>query len=140
MDDLERKLECLRRVIRNCREHVEAGDRRRIYSQYLRYALNEFDGLNFYHSVAAHGLNRSEVVYEHAVPHGFVMGKLLALGSLDDESIMAVLRRFYVICVITRDEDKQLNRAGLRSKMPDGWCEKTSSVFARYEVVGIKVA
>jgi hypothetical protein len=44
-----------------------------------------------------------------------------------------------VICVITKEEDKRLNASGLRSKMPDGWNDKSGSVFARYQRVGISI-
>ncbi|QBZ83030.1 hypothetical protein GHNINEIG_01071 [Hydrogenovibrio crunogenus] len=139
MQTINQKLECLRRVINNSKEHVKAGDKTRIYSQYIRYALDEFKEINFCTSIKANGLKRKEVTHEHVVPHFFIMNKLLNLDSLTDQNILAVLNKFYIICQITKDEDKYLNAAGLRSKMPDGWNEKTDSVFARYENVGIEI-
>mgnify|MGYP000925907118 FL=1 len=67
------------------------------------------------------------------------MNKLLSLETLNNENIMSVIERFYILCAITREEDKLLNAAGYRSKMPDGWNEETDSVFARYELVGISI-
>jgi len=51
----------------------------------------------------------------------------------------ALLKRYYVICAITKGEDKLLTAAGLRSKMPDGWDELNDSIYARYEVAGILI-
>ena len=67
------------------------------------------------------------------------MEKLFSLSPVTNESIMGVLSKFYIICRITKEQDKQLNAAGLRSKMPMGWNEDEDSVFARYEAVGISV-
>lgn len=140
MRGTEQKLECLKKVILNSKEHIKAKDPTRIYSQYMRYALDEFSRLNFYTSEEAKGLKRKDVTYEHVIPHSFVMEKLLKLEPVTAENIMAVIEKYYVICVVTKSEDKLLTAAKLRSKMPEGWNEETDSVFARYEAetVGIK--
>ena len=140
MRTIEQKLECLRKAISNARAHARAGDPTRIYSQYIRYALDEFKHLNICTSVKAHGLKRKDVVHEHAVPHSIVMKKLLELDSLTDESIMSVLNKYYVICVITKDEDDRLTSAGLRSKMPDQWNGENDGVFARYEHEKVRIS
>lgn len=129
----EQKIECLRKAISNAKEHIQANDPRRIYSQYIRYSLDEFKDLNFYTSIEAKGLERKHVIHEHVVPHSIVMEKLLSLEVLTDENIMSVINKYYIICKITKAEDKRLNAAKLRSKMPEGWNDKTDSVFARYE-------
>jgi len=69
---------------------------------------------------------------------GALVDKLLTLVPLTNDNILKMLKKYYVICAITKEEDKKLNAAGLRSKMPDGWKED-DSVFARYEEVGILV-
>jgi hypothetical protein len=51
---------------------------------------------------------------------------------------MSLIKKYYVICAITKEEDRQLNAAGLRSKMPKDR-EIDNNVFARYEAVGISV-
>lgn len=135
----EQKLECLKKAILNSREHIRANDPTRIYSQYIRYALGEFSRLNFYVSGEAKGLKRKDVIHEHVIPHSIVMKKLLTLESLTSENVMSVIEKYYLICVITKKEDKLLTAAGLRSKMPDGWDEEDGSVFARYEAVGILI-
>jgi len=134
----EQKLDCIKRAISNAQEHMRANDPRSVYSQYVRYALHEVSDLNFYTSIEAKGLKRKEVIHEHVVPHGLLLEKLLSLNSLTNENIMAVLQKYYVICKITKEEDKRLNSAGFRSKMPEGWADN-DSVFARYEKVGILI-
>jgi len=132
------KLECIRKAISNSQEHIKANDPRRVYSQYIRYALDEISDINFRTSRAAKGLKRNAVIHEHVIPHSIVMDKLLTLVPLTNDNILKMLKKYYVICAITKEEDKKLNAAGLRSKMPDGWKED-DSVFARYEEVGILV-
>ena len=133
----QQKVECLRKAIRNAREHIEAGDRPRIYSQYIRYALDDLKYLNFFTSEEAVDLSRSEVRHDHVVPHSWVMNRLLALDSLNDASILKVLRKYFFICVISKREDMLLNSAGLRKKMPDGWDPDLGDVFERYRVAGL---
>ena len=134
------KLECLRKAISNSKEHIKAGDPTRIHSQYIRYALDEFVSLNKCFSTKAVDLNRRDVIYEHVVPHSVVMKKLLELDSLTDENIMSVLKKFYVICVITKEEDKRLSAAGLRRDMPHQWNHENDSIFARYEHEKVQIS
>ena len=135
---IEQKIECIKKAVSNAQEHIRAGDPRRVYSQYIRYALDEVSDINFYRSTAARDLKRKDVIHEHVVPHSIVMNKLLALDPLTFESVMSLIKKYYVICAITKEEDKQLNAAGLRSKMPKDW-ESDNNVFARYEAVEISV-
>ena len=65
------------------------------------------------------------------------MNRLLELDSLTDESILATLKRYFFICAISKREDKLLNDAGLRAKMPNDWDPDTDDVFERYKVAGI---
>ena len=139
MRTMEQKIECIRRVILNAQDHIQAGDPKRVYSQYVRYALDEVSGINFCRSVKAKGLKRKDVIHEHVVPHLIVMDKLLSLDKLTNENIINVINKYYVICAITKEEDKKLNAAGLRSKMPKNWNDESGSVFARYETVGIDI-
>lgn len=130
---LEQKLECLRKAISNSKEHILAGDPLRIYSQYMRYALDQFIYLNFFTSAEANGLDRQYVIHEHVIPHRIVMKKLLDLHPLTDENIMFVLKRYYIICKITKEEDGRLSNVGLKKKMPPEWNEEDGCVFARYK-------
>lgn len=135
----QQKLECLKKVIANSKEHIKANDSKRIYSQYMRYAMDEFSDVNFCTSQNAKGLARKDVIHEHVVPHGIVMDKLLKIEPLTTENILSVIKKYYVICAITKDEDKLLNQAKLRSKMPKGWNEEVDSIFARYQAVRIEI-
>lgn len=139
MRDMTQKLDCLRRVILNSKEHIKANDPKRIYSQYMRYAMDEFSKMNKCTSENASGANSKDVIHEHVVPHSIVMNKLLEIENLTNENILSVLQKYYVICDITREEDQLLNNAKLRSKMPRDWNEESDSIFARYEAVGISV-
>lgn len=130
---IEQKLECLRKAISNSKKHRESGDPERIYSQYIRYALDEFSDLNFCTSKNAKNLKRKEVIHEHVIPHRFVMNKLLELNSLTDEAMLQIIKKYYIICKITKEEDNRLNTAKLRKSMPPEWDEENDSLFARYE-------
>lgn len=137
MEDIDRKIDFIRRVIINCKNDINLDDPKRTYSQYARYALDEVSDINFCTSKNAKGLKRKDVIYEHVIPHSNIMKKLFSIDPLTNENILKVLRKYYIICAITKEEDRLLNAAKLRSKMPDGWNEETGSVFARYESVGI---
>ena len=134
----KKKLECLKKVILNSLEHKRANDPVRIYSQYIRYALDEFKDINFYQSKEAKLLKRKDVIHEHVIPHSIVMNKLLTLDPLTTENIGTVIQKYYVICAITKEEDRLLTARKLRSEMPQNWDGEKDSVFARYEEVGIK--
>ena len=136
---MKQKLECIRKAVSNAKEHISSNDPRSVYSQYIRYALHEVSDLNFCTSDAAKGLKRKDVVHEHVIPHSFLMEKLVTMESLTNENILSTLQRYYIICAITKEQDKLLTASGLRSKMPDGWNESTDSVFARYEVAEISI-
>jgi hypothetical protein len=53
------------------------------------------------------------------------------------EAVRAVLERYGVTVLITLDEDRQLNKAGLRNRMPAEW--DGSDPLARYKAVGIEL-
>ena len=138
---LDKKIECLRKAILNSRQHRLAGDPQKIYLQYIRYALHDFVYLNICTSIEAKDLKRKDVIHEHVIPHSIVVNKLLELDPLTDDNIMSVLKKYYFICIITKEEDKRLNTARLRRSMPPEWNEEKDSIFARYEhdEVNIKV-
>lgn len=130
---LDRKIECLRKAILNSRQHRLAGDPQSIYSQYIRYALHDFVYLNICTSIEAKDPKRKDVIHEHVIPHIIVMNRLLKLDSLTDDNIMEVLKKYYIICKITKEEDRRLNAAGLKKKMPPEWNEEEGCGFARYK-------
>lgn len=130
---LDKKIECLRKAILNSRQHRLAGDPQKIYSQYIRYALHDFEYLNICTSTEAKDPKRKDVIREHVIPHIIVMNRLLKLDSLTDDNIMEVLKKYYIICKITKEEDRRLNAAGLKKKMPTEWNEEEGCGFARYK-------
>ncbi len=80
---------------------------------------------------------RSGLCGDHAVPLNVTVRQILQ--NVDDRNSIDRLVRFGLQFVfITRSEDKKLNAAGLRSKMPEGWTQ-TDGPFARYDAVGIRL-
>jgi len=75
--------------------------------------------------------------HEHIVPKRVIIEKICSLKSPTKRKIFDILQHFCIGCVVTREEDKKLNHAGLRSKMPDDWDDKNP--WARYDRVKIQV-
>lgn len=136
----EKELEALRKAVINSQEHVRAGDPARIYSQYLRYAMDQFSGINRYASVLAKSAAQEDVVNDHVVPHAVLMRMLLSLENPSIEDIWYIIDNYYVICTITKGEHEGLRGSALGSRMPDGWDMDTGDVFARYKSAGVSVA
>jgi hypothetical protein len=134
----EEKLECLKKVLINSLEHKRSNDPVRIYTQYIRYALEQFKNINFYESENAKAPKGKGIIHEHIIPFVVVRDKLLALHPLTIENIKSVIDKYYFTCAVTTEEDDQLTANNLKSKMPKGWIEDKDSVFARYEEVGIR--
>jgi hypothetical protein len=138
----KQKLECIRKAVVNAQEHMCAGDPKRMCSQYIRYALDQVRDDYFHVSKKAEEPNKNdETLNDHVIPHVIILEKLLALNPVSIEGITEIIERYYMICTITRDENKMLNDAGLKSKMPEGW-EDGGAIrrFARYEHVGIEIS
>ena len=136
----DQKLECIRKAVKNAQEHMSAGDPKRMVSQYIRYALDQVSNDNLYVSREAEDPNKNiGVTRDHVIPHVIILEKLLALNPLSIEGITDIIERYYMICSITKDENKMLNDAGLKSKMPIDWKDVgLDDRFARYDHVGIK--
>lgn len=75
------------------------------------------------------------LVHEHAIPRKILTGLLMEMKKPSKESVMRLLSKFCIGVVVTKSEDKALNAAGLRSKMPEMW--DFDNEWARYEAVGI---
>ncbi len=79
--------------------------------------------------------NNTDLVCEHVIPVGVLNGHIVqGWDKWNVEHLMACFRHFSVTAVITKEEDAQINRAGLRSKMPEGFSglSDTCDKFARY--------
>ena len=144
---LKQRLTCLQNAVQNAQKHRKAGDPKRMYSQYIRYALNEFDEQKerrFSSDALSLNPNRKkkfpELVHDHMIPHAFVLNKLLSLKEPSHKALAKVINKYYQICVITKEEDQILNRQGLRSKMPESWNEIPGDRDARYKIAGIRLS
>ncbi|MDT8413418.1 MAG: hypothetical protein RQ875_13220 [Vicingaceae bacterium] len=90
--------------------------------------------------------NGGKVVKEHIVPISVIKDMLLKLGpNATIKDIQKILDDFVMFATITKDEDKKLNDAGLKSKMPDTCYVKNNELkegfdkFARHTEVGIEL-
>lgn len=88
-------------------------------------------------SKAATGRPLSECVVEHSVPLMEIVNRLMGLDPLTERRVTNLLKKFFRVRLVTKDEDRELNKGPLRYKMPDGWDGK--DVFARYRAAGIKL-
>ena len=77
-----------------------------------------------------------ELVRDHAIPFVYLQNELLALENPTVESVKGLLDKYLVACLITTDQDKQLNAIGLGRKMTDKW--KEVGCLARYKAIGIE--
>lgn len=97
---------------------------------------------NEYVSIEAEN-NGGKVVKEHIIPIDVIKKMLMNLGpKATIKQIEKILYDFVLFATITKDEDKKLNNAGLKSKMPsdcyeNGKLKKDFNKFSRYEKVGI---
>ena len=81
--------------------------------------------------------DRNGHVYDHAIPFTLVHRELLEVSELSPEAIRPILEARVQAALITRREDEELTRIGLRSKMPSDW--DGVNLLARYEAAGIEV-
>src|SRR5215211_3258388 len=69
----------------------------------------------------------ASIIYEHVIPMNEVTVELLDSDSI--ESFQQILRTKIVSCIVTTQEHRALEVAGLRQKTPEGSAE---DIFARY--------
>ena len=105
----------------------------------MRYTLHQFKDVNAYSSNGALQSDNKKIVLDHVIPHSIMMDKFIQLEPLSHDNLLRVVKNYLIFCRISHEEDKCLNQAGLRSKMPCGWDEYTGDTFARYNAVGIVV-
>ena len=75
--------------------------------------------------------------YEHQVPLSIIKA-LVAASGYDPLHAEEILKDYFQIVWITKEEDKVLKQHGLNSKMPAGW-KIGDAPDARYQEAGIKV-
>lgn len=106
----------------------------------VAWAWSEFQGKYDgcpYWSEAALACERTKrkLIHEHAVPKSVLIKMLFEIKNPTPKSVEDILSRYCVAVVVTKDEDRLLSKAGLRSKMPADW--DGSDLWARYRKVGI---
>ncbi len=77
------------------------------------------------------------LVYDHAIPFNYLQDRLLGLRRPNTVSVRKVLNKFCVAALITKREDRRLDAAGYRSKMPKRW--NRVDPLARYNAVRPKI-
>jgi len=80
-----------------------------------------------------------ELRHEHCVPRKIILDKLNSLKSKSADEIFKILDKFCHAVIVSKDEDKRLNK--YRSKMPSILTEERTveNVFSRYINLGIEV-
>ena len=76
--------------------------------------------------------------HEHLVPRKILVDMFFKLREDELHKVEELFRRYCIGVVVTAEEDRLLNKAGLRQKMPVGdWLENP---WVRYAHVEIKIA
>ena len=75
---------------------------------------------------------------EHVVPQMWFVNQLMDMDPIDKEKIGKLLKKYFRVLLVTKEEDAKLTEAGLRYKMPKDWDEENP--WARHDAVGIKRA
>ena len=81
-------------------------------------------------------------IFEHVVPRKVTVNVLLSLprGNMLLPMVRTMMAQLAVGCLVTLEEDKLLNRAGLSRSMPSGWDPWTGNPWSRYSTVGLMVS
>lgn len=91
---------------------------------------------NLPRSKSATGKQLSDLDVEHVVPQMEIVNMLMNMEPLDKQNVESVLKKYFRVMLVTKDEHKKLNASGLRSKMPHEW--DGVDVWARYRTVGVE--
>ena len=74
--------------------------------------------------------------YEHPIPSKIITDEIVKNRKLPNK-IIQILNWADLIVIVTKNEDKCLQRIGLQSRMPNGWKYLTDSQFERYKIAGL---
>ncbi len=91
---------------------------------------------NIPRSKEAVGKELSECVVEHVVPQMEIVNMLMDMNPLNKTEVEKLLKKYFRVLLVTKEEHSRLNASGLRSNMPESWDKK--DVWARYGCVGIE--
>ncbi|WP_104001694.1 hypothetical protein [Marinobacterium lutimaris] len=97
----------------------------------------QFQKKNIPRSKAAVGMELINCDVEHVVPQMEIVNMLMDMNPLSKQEVESVLKNYFRVLLVTKEEHQRLNASGLRSKMPSNWDRK--DVWARYNAVGIEV-
>lgn len=88
-------------------------------------------------------VERKDMTAEHVVPLK-VLRKVLRekynAGTLDRDWCNRFIDKYLIICLVTKEEDKMLNKKKLQDSMPKDWRlddSLTADPWARYRIAGI---
>ncbi|RNF49643.1 hypothetical protein EBI00_11950 [Marinomonas hwangdonensis] len=137
MNQREKNVKMMIKVIKDCQEHKKMRTPNRVWSTYFRYALNELEKGSVLVSEAVNENLNEKFIIEHTFPFRLLRDKLMSLENVDFRSVSNILDRFHVVTKITYEEDQRLKLNGLNRDMPKDWDQKNP--FARYEVAGISI-
>jgi hypothetical protein len=144
----EERLSLIVEAVKYCQKVIPMGMPSNCYSKALREPIfflwekwkkgNKYNSAA-YRSTASLGLshNSNLLRYDHSLPFKLVQEKLLNLKEVNTTTVKQILETHLFACVITKQEDNLLTKAGLRSKMPEDW--DGIDHLARYKAVGIEV-
>jgi hypothetical protein len=90
---------------------------------------------NIPRSQSAQQVDLKECDVEHAVPQMEIVNILMDMEAITQSKVEALLKKFFRVLLVTKEEHRLLNSSGLRSTKPKGWDGK--DVWARYKAVGI---
>ena len=93
---------------------------------------------NLPRSKEAIGKNLTECDVEHVVPVMLIVNMLMDMNPISAEKVESILKKYWHVLLITKEEHQKLNSSGLRSTMPKDWDKE--NIWARYEAIGIKKA
>lgn len=94
--------------------------------------------LNLPRSAEAQGKTRSEIDVDHVVPQMVIVNMLMDLDDPDAATTHNLLKKYFHVCCITKEEHQRLSTLKLRYTMPADW--DGENVYARYEKAKITLA
>ena len=124
-----------------------------IREQHLRYLVNDifeyleenegfyFDIFDEFNILALSGkaLTSKNMTLAHAVQIKMVIQEMKKSWIKTPNQLLKFIKENYFIYLITGDEDKTINKNGLRQKMSAIWNNNGKGWKSRYDEVGIKL-